>query len=388
MTVLLQSIFWFSLGLILYTYVFYPIALVLVARVTRSSAGNSTPWSELTDDALPAVTVIISAYNEEDCISDRLKNLLALDYPQNKLNVLIGSDGSRDNTAKEVAPFVSDQIQFIDFEINRGKASVLNDLVKAAETELLVFSDANTDFMPNAIRELVKHFSDSRVIAVSGELQVEDTSQHKESFYWRLEQKMKQSEGHLDALLGANGAIYALRKMAFVELPPDTIIDDFEVVMTAAMDGGRVVYEPKAVAIEEAAPGLADEYMRRVRIGLGNYRAMFRHPEYLIAASFRRAFCYFSHKIVRWSVPLFMILVFLTSLILATNSVFFRWIFVAQIIGYVILYGVYLTRDRVAWPSVVQLPLHLLTLNIALAHGFVRYVSGHGGGTWARTRRD
>ncbi|MEM7294196.1 MAG: glycosyltransferase family 2 protein [Pseudomonadota bacterium] len=334
------------------------------------------------------MTVIISAYNEEDCIENRLRNLLEVDYPADKLNVLIGSDGSQDDTASKVEPFVSPQIKFVDFENNRGKASVLNDLVEAAQTDLLVFSDANTYFAPNAVRQLVKHLADDTVVAVSGELRVEESEQHQESFYWRLEQKMKQSEGELDALLGANGAIYALRKSAYSALPPDTIIDDFEIVMTAALCGGRVVYEPSAVAIEEAAPGLGDEYMRRVRIGLGNYRAMFRHPEYLTRSSFRRAFCYFSHKIVRWLVPLFLLLALLSSSVLALDSVFFRWVLGAQIIGYALLLTAFATRTRIQWPSVVQLPLHLLTLNLALAHGFLRFVSGSRGGAWARTRRD
>ena len=377
------TLFFLSVASILYTYALYP-ALLIAFGPRRTDSARPEPRE---DSALPAVTVVLSAFNEEDCIGARIENLLAQDYPADKLHVLVGSDGSADQTAAIVRPYVGERVQLLDFKENRGKATVLNDLVAASRTEILVFTDANTDFADDAVRRLAAWFQDSAVVAVSGELKITAGGEAAgEGLYWRVEQQLKRIEGAIGGLLGANGAIYALRRDVYEPLPPDTVCDDFVIVMNAAMTGNRVVYDESAVAFEEASD-VAGEYKRRIRIGVGNYRALFRHPQYFSQSSAARLFTYVSHKVLRWLVPLFMIVAVLSAGVMRHESAFFALAFWGQLLFYAAIYLAYRTREQTRWPGIVTSVVHIVVLNVAFAHGFWRFLVGPNKGTWARTER-
>ncbi|GGW87036.1 glycosyltransferase family 2 protein [Alteromonas halophila] len=380
----MEVVFWLSLVLIGYSYFGYPVLLMLIAKNKPVDKQADSP------SALPSVTVVIAAYNEESCIEQRINNLLALDYPQEKLNVLIGSDGSTDATASILNQFVNHPvITPVVFTQNRGKTSVLNELLSMAEDEIIVMSDANTDFAPDVIHKLVRHFDDPAVGAVCGELNLVEaqSNNNKDGIYWRYERFLKQKENHIDAVLGANGANYALRKSLFRPLPANTIVDDFQIAMNVSRAGYRVVYDADAKATEEVAPDLRSEEGRRVRIGSGNYQAFFANLWALNPTLGWRCVAYISHKVLRWFAPHLLIIIALSNLFLVSTP-FYLLTLLAQTGFYLIAWWGITNKKRGRKVSnIIALPAFFVAMNVALLRGFIRFISADLSGTWQRTQR-
>ncbi len=390
---------WFAalcLGAVVYSYAVYPLLLVAIAGLSQSlrdvryvTGKRERRNPGAASGVLPAVAVVISAYNEEQHVRARVENLLGLDYPRELLHVYIGSDGSHDRTGQILAGLRQENVHAHAFAENRGKASVLNDLVARTHEPVLVFSDANTLFARDAVRRLVAHFRDPSVGAVSGELRLRDAAgDNQDSLYWRVEQVLKFFEARLGGLLGANGAIYAIRREYWRPLAADTICDDFCVAMSVSAAGRRLVYEPAAWAEEDTPDAISDEFHRRVRIGIGNFQALFRHPEYLLCTSLATRFAYVSHKVLRWIAPHLLIAGLLASLVLASQSRLWLCLASLQLAGYAVaglLYAASLRGARL--PSLLRIPAFLFALNLAFLLGSLRYASGNYRGSWKRTRR-
>ena len=384
MTHWLEFTFWASLALVGYTYVVYPLVMARFGRAALHDAAEDVASAD--DAELPRIDVVIAAYNEEAHVVARLRNLLEQDYPADRLRVLLGSDGSSDATVERARSLGSDRIEVHEFA-RRGKASVLNDLMSRASAPIVVLSDANTAFDRDAIRRLVHAFAEPTVGAVVGELRLLAASgDNEDSTYWNVERRLKAAESRIGGLLGANGAIYALRRELYEPLPPDTIVDDFVVAMRIAAAGYRVVYEPRAIAIEDTPPGMDVEFRRRIRIGTGNYQAFFRYPEFLTRTSWVTRFTYLSHKVLRWFTPHLLLVAFVCSAALASQPVY-RVLCALQVAGYAGAVIAFLLRERVTLPRIVRVPVFLLALNAAFAAAFWRYLSGVQGGTWSRTAR-
>lgn len=392
---MIEWLFWLGIGLIVYSYFIYPLILVVASGVKQMMLDTRYLWQRFQRRAqvnheLPNVSIIIAAYNEEDCIAERIENLLALDYPKEKLMIHIGSDGSSDNTANILRKYQDvEQLTLHIFEHNRGKMSVLNDLIAQSEHELLVLSDANTNFQLDAIKKLVRHFQNDSVGAVCGELALLDaeTGDNKDGVYWRYEQVLKFHESRMGALLGANGAIYAMRKSLFKPLPANTIVDDYQIVMNIAKQGYRLVYDPEAAASETVAPDLKAEEGRRIRIGLGNYQALFTMPWALNPFLGWRFIAYFSHKVCRWFVPHFMLVVFASNVFLLEQPIYMA-LFIGQLCFYLFaVYGIYQQKRQRRVSSVVALVAFFVSMNVALFRGFIRYFSTNVQGSWQRTTR-
>lgn len=239
------------------------------------------------------------------------------------------------------------------------------------------------------MRRLVAHFVDPQVGAVSGELRlVGSGGDNQDSLYWRVEQFLKFFESRINGLLGANGAIYAIRRSLWKPLAPDTICDDFCVAMNVAAARRRLVYEPAAWAHEETPKDISDEYQRRVRIGIGNFQALFRHPEYLWRTSPGTSFAYFSHKVLRWAAPHLLIAGLATSSVLAMHSTGWLLFSLAQALVYAggaMLYR--LSKRNVALPSLLRMAAFLFALNWAFLVASKRYMTGQYSGSWRRTTR-
>ncbi|MFY8133821.1 MAG: glycosyltransferase family 2 protein [Aquimonas sp.] len=398
MSSLLVLIVAFSLGAVLYSYALYPLLLMAVAALVqlRSDLGRVLGKGErraapLTE--LPSVSVLISAFNEEACIAARIDNLLALDYPRERLQILIGSDGSRDRTGELMRAaqerHADAPLQCLVFEQNRGKANVLNDLAARAEGELLVFSDANTQFAPDALRQLAAPFADARVGGVSGELRLHGAGgDNQDGVYWRIEQLLKFFENRIGGLLGANGAIYGIRRALWKPLAADTICDDFLVAMNVAAAGYRLRYVPAAWAAEEMPARIAEEYRRRVRIGIGNFQALFRHPEYLLRTGIATAFTYVSHKVLRWLAPHLLILALLASALLATRSSLWLIFTLLQLVAYALAAACWRHSARGGeLPAPLRIPAFLFALNWAFLVASLRFARGRFAATWASTPR-
>jgi cellulose synthase/poly-beta-1,6-N-acetylglucosamine synthase-like glycosyltransferase len=391
---LLEAVAFGGIGAVVYSYAVYPFVLMLLASM-RQAASDAAFVLRKVDRRrapaadLPAIDVVIAAFNEEVHIARRIENLLGLDYPADRLRVRVGSDGSSDGTAELLRAVTDPRVDVQIYPVNRGKASVLNDLVARATAPILVFSDANTEFDDQALRRLVAHFDNARVGGVSGELRLKRVNgDNQDSLYWRIEQLLKTFEARIGALLGANGAIYAIRRELWRPLRVDTICDDFCVAMNVSAMGRRLVYDPTAWAEEETPSDIVDEYHRRVRIGIGNFQALVRQPEYLFRTSAATAFAYLSHKVLRWIAPHLLLLALLASLLLAIDSPPWR-------VGSAIQIVVYLGAAALYWRSLgggrlgglMKIVAFLFALNWAFLAASACFATGRYRGSWRRSVR-
>lgn len=388
-------------ALVVYSYVGYPIALALVATLHQLKADlrfvlgkaerrRQAPPGE---GDWPEVDVVIAAYNEERHIYARVMNLLEQDYPADKLRIHIGSDGSKDRTAEILRNIQDPRLKAHLFEVNRGKANVLNDLRQRVSAPIVVFSDANTFFDRQAIRRLVRWFDDPQVGGVSGELRLLGNSgQNQDSLYWRIEQALKFFEGRIGGLLGANGAIYAVRRELWPELESNAICDDFLIGMHVSAQRRRMAYDPSAWAEEDTPEQISEEHHRRLRIGVGNFQALFEHPEFLTRTNGATRFAYVSHKVLRWLTPHLLLAAFLASLTLATlpgphQTGWQAWTGI-QALGYALVTWWYrLSQQGGRLPGFAKLPTFFFALNWAFLLASIRYARGGQQGTWRRTAR-
>jgi cellulose synthase/poly-beta-1,6-N-acetylglucosamine synthase-like glycosyltransferase len=386
-TLILKTIAIVCIGGVVYSYLVYPLVLCTLAAMRPIRRPQTVARN--TDEPLPSIAVIIAAYNEETHIEARIRNLLALDYPAQCVHVFIGSDGSTDRTAEWMARFDDPRVHTYAFAQNRGKASVLNDLVAVADQPLLVFSDANTFFDKGALRALAARFDDPHVGGVSGELRLSGSrGDNQDGAYWRVETFLKRLEDRIGGLLGANGAIYAIRRELWRPLRADTICDDFCVAMNVAARGRRLVYEPAAWAEEDTPDTITDEYRRRVRIGIGNFQALMRHPEYLYRTSPGTAFAYVSHKVLRWIAPHLLLIGLIASLLLGLSSHVWLTFGAIQLAGYLFAAALWnASRQGRSIPRLLRIPAFLFALNWAFLVASVRYATGNYRGAWQRTRR-
>jgi cellulose synthase/poly-beta-1,6-N-acetylglucosamine synthase-like glycosyltransferase len=377
--------FWVGAALVVYTYAVYPVLIWALSRLF----GRRPEIADVGDDELPTMSMVLAAYNEEAVIDDRIRNALEMDYPREKLELVIGSDGSTDRTAEIVRRYADRGVRLLNYARNRGKASVLNDAVAAARGEILLMSDANTQIEPWAGRRLAAWFRDPRIGAVVGRLVLTDpeTGQNADGLYWKYETFLKKSEGRLGALLGANGAIYSIRRELFTPIPAETIIDDFVIPLLAKIRSGcEIVYDPTAAAHEETAPDMVGEFHRRARIGAGGFQSIGMLRELLDPRQGWVAFTFLSHKILRWFCPFFLVGMLAASLLLWERP-FFRACVIAQFAFYLISIVTPLLPARVRVPSLLRLASMFTGMNAALFVGFLRWLTGRQKGAWRRTPR-
>ena len=380
-------IFWACAALIAYAYVLYPAIIWLFSRWF----GRLPVAPKVRDADLPTATLLIAAYNEESVIGERLDNALAADYPGDKLRIVVASDGSADRTAEIVAGFAGRGVRLLDYKARRGKSTVLNSAMSEVDTDIVLLSDANTHIDPDAPRKLARWLRDPTIRAVCGRLILTDpaTGSNADGVYWKYETFLKKCESRLGALLGANGAIYAIRRADYMPIPGNTIVDDFVIPLLAKMrHGGRIVYDAEAVAREETAADVAGEFKRRTRIGAGGFQAVALLWRLLDVRYGWVSFAFLSHKILRWLCPFFMLGMLLTSAALAAAGSRF---FLAALVAQAVLY--------LAWPLSRYLPRPLArfaplrvanmftAMNLALLVGFGRWVRGRQKGAWERTVR-
>jgi len=382
---MVQAVFWVSIGLIVYSYAIYPLFLFAMVRLQRKTESIvASPSAQ----ELPKVSLIIAAYCEEDVILQRVHNALMLDYPADRIEVLIGVDGNLDATGELVESVKDDRIRLHQFPIRRGKASVLNDCAKMATGEILMFSDANTFWDADAAKRLAAPFVDDSVGGVVGRLILTDavTGKNCDGLYWKYENLLKEWEGQIGALLGANGAIYALRKSLWNPIPGHTIVDDFLIGMRVHRQRKKLLYDKQAIAREETAPTIHDEFRRRARIGAGGFQSLFWMSKLLSPTYGKVSWAFWSHKVLRWFGPLLMITAFGTNLVLADQPLYLN-LLIAQGLFYAIaLCGALLPFPGVAG-KLVRVFWMFVNMNAALAVGFFRWLSQAQSGTWSRTNR-
>jgi cellulose synthase/poly-beta-1,6-N-acetylglucosamine synthase-like glycosyltransferase len=386
-----------SLAPLIYAWLIFPVVVQFASRRHHRLEAPRLPESM----KLPRLDIVIAAHNEAAHIAERVRNLLAIDYPRDRVRILIGDDGSEDGTAALAREAASGHEHIIvqEFLLRRGKVAVLKDLVAQCKAPLMVFSDANTMFRPDALQRLVRPLSESGVGGACGKLvlghdpSVDTDSDCEEGFYWDWETRLKISESHLDSCLGANGAIFVIRRELFwTDMPDNTLVDDFVIGMKVREQGFRFVYEPSAVAFEEL-PELDDEWVRRVRIGAGDFQALgfckaCLHPRFGWFALF-----FISHKALRWFTPHLGLVATLCGFVLMFSSFeAFRITGLVVVLSalsavVVALFGRALYANDTRLARIPRLGWHFVSMQLALLVGFVRYCRGNMGGHWIRTPR-
>lgn len=301
MEIWIERLLWVSVAMVVLVTVGYPVFLALCWPLARRR--------RRIEDAEPQVSLVIAAFNEEAVIGRKIENALALDYPRERLQIIVASDGSTDLTDWIAESFGDRGIILLRFP-RTGKTGVQNEVAKLATGEILVFSDANAFYQPDAIRKLVRNFADPEVACVSGQLVYKVDGEGAgacESSYWDYEKFMKQRESGLSSVIGANGSIYAVRRADYVEIDGD-LISDFVEPLALVLRGKRVVYEPEAISVELASTSYGVEFRRKVRIltrsirGLLHMRALLNPLRYGIFS-----FQLLMHKLLRFLTPVFLI---------------------------------------------------------------------------------
>jgi cellulose synthase/poly-beta-1,6-N-acetylglucosamine synthase-like glycosyltransferase len=381
----LAIVFWFCFSGVAFAYLAYPLLIFAFSRIFGRKPSPRTSGA----DSLPSVSLLIAAHNEEVEIERRIQNALALKYPTGRLEIVIASDGSTDRTNEIVRRYADRGVKLLAFETNVGKASVINQSIPQLRGEIVVLSDANTFMAPDAAMRLADWFSEKDIGVVCGRLVLNDPrgGRNVDSLYWKYETFLKKCESRLGALLGSNGAIYAVRKDVFPSIHPRTLIDDFVIPLEAKRQSGcRIVYDENAVAYEESPPTLSDEFRRRVRIGAGGFQSIGILWPLLSPANGWVALTFLCHKILRWACPFLLVAMLLISVVLAADPRFAA-LFGCQIVFYVASMVGHLTPARPRFLRYFRLPAMFTAMNVALFLGFIRWLRGPQTGVWARTER-
>lgn len=365
--------FWIAAGFVAYTYIGYPLLLVALRTVVRRPVRR--------EPIEPFVSIVVPAYNEARVIGDKIRNVLSIDYPADRYEVVVACDGPKDGTSAIVRSLADGvRVRACVFEENRGKLHVLNDVVPQLEGEIVAFSDASSMLEPQAIRRLVASFADRRVGAASGVYRVQKKDQahlgRQEDFYWKYETFLKKQEAELGSILGAHGSLYAIRRELYPFPRPDTINDDYVIPLRIVQRGYRVAYEPSAVAYEEAHE--MGGFGRRVRIMAGNVEQLREIGPLLWPLHPLMLFFFLSHKAARLFVPAALVIAAVANLFLL-NSPLYRALAVLQLLFYalVIIGGVWQLR-----PKVLRLPYYFCMINAAVLVGAYHVVRGRQALRW------
>lgn len=379
---MLIAVFWAALFLVVYTYLIYPVLLWLLA------AGRKIPeYAPLSE--WPAASLIIAAHNEEAVLRAKLENALAMDYPPERLDIIVVSDASTDGTDRIAAEFAERGVRLHRQAVRSGKTEAQNAGVRLARGQFLAFSDANSMYAPNALKRLLTPFADERIGCVCGELQYANPDAQGagkgEGLYWGYEQFLKRRESLLSSTLGANGAIYALRRELFVELPGD-IISDFVAPLGAWRRGFRIAYEPTAVATEYSSVRFADEFRRRRRIVSRSLYGLWTEAGVLNPfAHFFFAFQMFSHKLLRWLVPVWLVVLLAVNISLAARE-YYGFLLALQAAFYGLAALGLLLPERLGRCWLFYVPAYFTATNWGTLLGLLSFLMGCRHRVWQPAR--
>jgi len=366
---MLIIIFFLFVFFVLYVYTGYPLIIFMIAAIRRKNVQKK-------DDFEPTVSLIIAAFNEQDVIEEKLNNSLSLDYPKDRLELIVFSDASTDRTDEIVKKYENKNVRLIQLQKRKGKTAGQNLSVTRASGDIILFSDANAIYRKDAIRKIVRNFYDQSVGCVCGELIYfsEDKSLigDAESVYWDYEKFLKRQEDRAASILGANGSIYALRKELFVPLPDETISDFIE-PFKIIEQGYRVIYEPAALSFEQSTTDFQEEYQRKKRIINRSFSSLIYYKTFLNPLKYPMlSFQLISHKLLRWLIPIYLLVIFLVNLFLL-NLLFFQIMLGLQIIFYIMAILGYVLEKK-HWHNILfYTPFYFCLVNIASLNAIIKY---------------
>jgi poly-beta-1,6-N-acetyl-D-glucosamine synthase len=380
-----------SILLVFYTYVGYGVLLyfmILVKRVFAPGVPKVFSYEEL-----PSCTLIVAAFNEQDFIEEKINNTLALNYPPGKLQMIFVTDGSTDRTPEIVARY--QQIHLMHSSDRKGKIAAVHRVMDCVDTDLVVFTDANTFLNADALFHLCKHYADEGIGGVAGEKKVY-ADEHAdatagEGIYWKYESKLKEWDSELHTVVGAAGELFSIRRSLYQPVPQESILDDFMISMRIAEKGYRIRYEPKAFAQETSSANIGEELKRKVRIGAGGIQSViwlksvlnpFRDPVLTLQ--------YISHRVLRWTLtPMALIAAYLTNVLIIAQygGNIYYILFLLQTLFYLMaLCGLWLEKKKIRL-KILFVPYYFCMMNYAVVAGAFRYFSGKQSVIWEKAIR-
>ena len=372
--------------LILHTYVFYPLFMILIYRNS-----NHNQLMFYSDHELPAIAILIAAHNEEKVIEKKILSVFNTNYPSSKLKIFIGSDASTDRTDEIISNLTNtySNIEFIKFKGRVGKISIINHLQSLCDESVLILSDANVIFKQNTIFELVKYFKDSNVGLVSANIIKESSNNdgisYQEKKYLNFENKIKASESYaFNFIMGAEGGCYAIRNNLFSKVPSNFIVDDFFITMQVLERKNYALLNNLAICIEDVTTDISSEYRRKVRISSGNFQNLFFFKHLLFDFSFI-CFAFWSHKVLRWLTPFFIFICLFSSVFLIPYHKFFIWISCIQLLFLLFpLFNYFFKFNNVFLKFIA----HFYLMNFALFEGFIKFIKGIKSSIWEPINRN
>lgn len=359
--------FWASALLLVHVYVGYPLCMWLM--------GLRYPREVCRGGIQPTVTVILAVHNGAEHVGSKLANLAGLNFPHNRLDVVVVCDGCEDASASICKAFDGLRVRVLEFAERRGKAACLNDAVAVATGDVLLMTDVRQQLNPEALRELVANLADPAVGAVSGELSMIDVQTgfaRGVDAYWKYEKFIRRCESRSDSTIGVTGALYVLRRDLFRPLPTGTVLDDVLIPMRVAADGWRVIFEPRALAWDRISSQPASERQRKIRTLAGNYQLVQLAPWLVVPYLNRLWFRFVSHKLLRLIAPWLMMVLVVSAAMLTYRNMGYAVVVMTVIAGMCL---VLLGRINAAWAN--WLPIRLATafwyLNIFAAEALVAF---------------
>ena len=373
---MVDALFLICFFLVVYPYAIYPLLAIGLSRIAGRAWVKEDVWRD--------VTLLVSVYNEEGVIREKIENALALDYPENRYEIVVVSDGSTDQTNQIVSSFKDPRVVLKAFPERAGKTSCLNRVVPDVRGEIVILTDANSMFPCQTLKNIVRNFADERIGLVTGWTKYRrDDKEETPGLYSRLEKVIKQAESLVSSCVGADGAIFAIRKELYRRLE-EADINDFVIPLNVIAQKQRVVLDAEVYCLEEPSEGNAQEFRRQVRITNRTLGAIWRNRGFLNPSTFGSfAFFLISHKVIRFMVPFFFCGMLLTSLCLSLQSGIYFWVF-AAIIAFVLtgIAGLLSLGNS----KIINLCMLFLLTNAAQMMGWFRFVTGRADTMWTPQR--
>ena len=391
----IEIVFWASLVLVFYTYLGYGLILFFLIRVRRMLGKDRQPPVDPQD--WPVISLVVACYNEEDWVAEKIRNHLSLDYPADRIQHVVITDGSDDRTEAIAREFEErhDNLKVYHSPERRGKIHAVQRVMDMIDTPIVVFTDANTTLNNQAVKLIVRHYNDPSVGGVAGEKRIhmnesEAANAAGEGLYWKYESKLKEWDSELYSVVGAAGELFSIRKSVYQHVPPDTVIEDFYMTLSIAADGHRIEYEPSAFAVEGASASVSEELKRKIRIAAGGLQSISRLTRLLNPFRYGvLSFQYVSHRVLRWTLtPVALLVLFLANAWLAWQGMlFYQLVFAAQIAFYTLAsIGSILARRELKIKAFF-IPYYFFIMNYAVFAGFWRNIRGTQSVLWEKAKR-
>jgi len=391
-----ELMFWGLIFVVFYAYLGYGICLYCFIRIKRFFKKPETLISR--ESELPNVVFIVAAYNEADYIEEKIKNCLLFDYPKDKIEFWFVTDGSDDQTPALVEQYPTlpgQTIKLFHSPVRKGKIAAVERIMAFVEAPITIFTDANTDVNPQAIRNMVRHYADPNVGAVAGEKRIAlgetgDATGAGEGIYWKYESLLKKWDSELYSTIGAAGELFSIRTNQYRHVPQDTLIEDFVLTMGVAMRGYKIVYEPDAYAVESSSASISEELKRKIRIAAGALQAVWRLRSLLNPFKFGiLSFQYLSHRVLRWTLaPLALPTIFFLNILLAKHGALaYKAVLFCQITFYLFALLGYLFERKQLKIKAFFVPYYFCVMNYAMYRGFFRLMAGRQSVVWEKSKR-